>query len=373
MKILSSYSKVCSTLKDLSLYRELNSDPKGAPTLDFTSNSYLNLSTHPKVIQNAQDYAMKYGVGGKSSRLLQDEQSIYLNLEKKIAKGKEAEAALLFNSGFQANISVLAALLDKKTLGAKPLVFFDRANHASLYQGCHPQIIRYRHLDMDHLKSLLEAYAHLDAPKFIITETVFGMDGDIADLKHLTTLAKTHKAFLYVDEAHATGLFGTNGYGLSTDCHLSMGSFSKALGSSGGYVACSQLLKEYLVNKCTGFIYSTAPSPMIIGACDAAWDLIPTLTSERVHIFKTADYLRKCLKELNLKTGNSTSQIVPIIIGNEDKVLGIQKQLKEKGIFVSAIRPPTVPPKTARLRININNSHTLGNIDTFIGELKSCL
>ncbi|MBY0462720.1 MAG: aminotransferase class I/II-fold pyridoxal phosphate-dependent enzyme [Alphaproteobacteria bacterium] len=380
MKILASYSKVCSTLKDLSLYRELNNNLKNESILDFTSNNYLSLSTHPKVIQNAQDYGAKFGVGGKSSRLLQTEQSIYLNLEKKIARDKGTQAALLFNSGFQANVSVLEALLDKKTLGAKPLVFFDRANHASLYQGCllaGAQILRYRHLDMDHLKSLLESYAHLDVPKFIITETVFGMDGDVVDLNLITELSKTHDAFLYVDEAHATGLFGKNGYGLSTDfhdgIHLSMGSFSKALGSSGGYVACAQPLKEYLINKCKGFIYSTAPSPLIIGACEAAWDLIPTLTAERIKIFKTADYLRKCLKELHLKTGNSTSQIIPIIIGDEDKVLSIQKRLKEKGIFISAIRPPTVPPKTARLRMNISNNHNLSHIDTFINELKACL
>ncbi len=380
MKILASYSKVCSKLKDLSLYRELNNSLKNKAALDFTSNNYLTLSTHPKVIQNAGHYAQKFGVGGKSSRLLQTEQSIYLNLEKKIACDKGTESALLFNSGFQANISVLEALLDKKILGAKPLVFFDRANHASLYQGCHladAQILRYRHLDMDHLKSLLETYAHQDVPKFIITETVFGMDGDVVNLDLITALAKTHNAFLYVDEAHATGLFGKNGYGLSTDfhdgIHLSMGSFSKALGSSGGYIACSQSLKEYVVNKCSGFVYSTAPSPMVIGACDAAWDLIPRLTPERIHIFKMADYLRKRLKELNLKIGHSTSQIIPVIIGNEDKVLCIQKRLKEKRIFVSAIRPPTIPPKTARLRININNSHTIENIDTLVNELKSCL
>ncbi|MBY0281316.1 MAG: aminotransferase class I/II-fold pyridoxal phosphate-dependent enzyme [Alphaproteobacteria bacterium] len=380
MKILASYSKVCSKLKDLSLYRKLAKGHKNKPCLDFTSNSYLSLNTYPKVIQNAQDYGAKFGTSGKSSRLLQTEQSIYLDLEKKIARDKKTESALLFNSGFQANVSVLEALLDKKTLGAKPYVFFDRANHASLYQGSQlagAQIFRYHHLDMDHLRSLLETYASLDVPKFIITETVFGMDGDVADLSLITTLAKTYNAFLYVDEAHATGLFGKNGYGLSTDFHdninLCMGSFSKALGSSGGYVACSKQLKEYLVNKCGGFIYSTAPSPMIIGACDAAWDLIPTLTSERTQIFEMANYLRKCLKTLSLDTGKSTSQIVPIIIGDENKVLSIQKRLQEKGIFVSAIRPPTVPPKTARLRVNINNSHNVSHIDTFVNELKSCL
>lgn len=340
----------------------------------------MGLSTHQKVILNAQHYAEKFGVGGKSSRLLQKKQSIYLNLENKLARDKGTEAALLFNSGFQANTTVLAALLDKKTLGVKPLVFFDRANHASIYQGCHlagANIIRYRHLDMAHLSSLLENYTHLDVPKFIVTETVFGMDGDVVDLSQLTALAKTHKAFVYVDEAHATGLFGKKGYGLScdyqNDIHLSMGSFSKALGSSGGYVACSHLLREYLINKCSGFIYSTAPSPMILGAIEAGWDLLPTFTNERSHIFKMADYLREQLKNLKLEIGNSTSQIIPIILGKEDKVISVQKYLKEKGIYVSAIRPPTVSPKTARLRININKDHNLKHIDAFVTELKTCL
>jgi len=348
--------------------------------IDFTSNDYLGLSTHPKIIHNAQYYTETFGVGGKSSRLLQNAQSIYLSLENKIALDKGTEAALLFNSGFQTNITVLAAVLDKKTLKEKPLVFFDRANHASLYQGCYlagANIIRYRHLDMDHLRSLLESYAHRDVPKFIVTETVFGMDGDIADLNQLTTLAKRHKAFLYVDEAHATGLFGKKGYGLSCDyqddIHLSMGSCSKALGVSGGYVACSTLLKEYLVNKCSGFIYSTALSPMIIGAIEAGWDLLPTFTNERSHIFEIANYLRGQLKVLKLEIGNSISQIVPIILGKEEKVVSIQKFLKEKGIYVSAIRPPTVSPKTARLRISINKDHSFEDIDTFIEELKACL
>lgn len=363
------YDKCCSHLREKYLYRSLPSMPNvglsSSVIADFSHNDYLGLSRHPLLIRRAQDYAALYGVGAKSSRILKREQDIYLALEQKIARSKKTDCALIFNSGYQANATVLSALLDKSVLGAEPLVFTDRLNHASLHHGIHlagVHQIRYRHLDMDHLETLLKKNQNQPNPKFIVTESVFGMDGDVVDLGGLTQLAAQYGAFLYVDEAHATGMLGEGGYGMTSahasGIHLSMGTFSKAVGASGAYVACSEGIRNYLVNRCSGFIYSTAPSPMIIGAVDAAWDLLPTLDRQRQSIMDHAEDVRRDLATLGLETFGSTTHIVPILLKTSEACLVAQQKLREQGVLVSAIRPPTVPPHTARLRLGIGIEHT---------------
>lgn len=369
----SSYASFCEDLKSKFLYRHVDSSENAPPLLlDFTTNDYLGLSHHPRVIAAAQHYAQMYGVGGRASRLLHTDQSIYQALEAKIAVTKGTQDALIFNSGYQANATILAALLDKRVLGAEPLVFSDRLNHASIHHGCQlagVRQIRYQHLDMTHLETLLIQHASSSQPKFILTETVFGMDGDCVDLQALTDLAGQHNAFVYVDEAHATGIVGKTGYGLSCEfsdkIHLQMGTFSKAIGVSGAYIACSRSLKEYLVNKCTGFIYSTAPSPAVIGAVDAAWELIPAYESQRQQLLRDAASLAVFLAEKGAQIGGGDrrhSNIIPLILKDADRCLQLSQDLLAKGIRVSAIRPPTVPPGTARVRIALNVQHSREDI-----------
>lgn len=378
MQLPDLYSAFCQKLKEKGSYRSLVRDNiRGG--IDFSTNDYLGLSKHPLVIEKAQQFAAEYGVGGMASRLVRRDQDLYFALEDKIARSKHAEAALLFNSGYQTNATILAALLDKKVLGKEPLVFSDRLNHASLHHGCEladVRQIRYQHLDWMHLEALLKVYVKSSAPKFIVTESVFGMDGDCADLGVLSHLAERYGAFLYVDEAHATGVLGSTGYGLSADfpgIHLKMGTMSKAIGCSGGYIATSWKICDYLVNKGRGFIYSTAPSPMIVGAISAAWDLIPTLTEERHQLQAKASWLRQQLTDQGLNVGQSQTHIIPLILGDEELVMEVAERLAERGLFVSAIRPPTVPPGTARLRLSVTAFHSQSDLEALIQGLKECL
>ncbi len=384
MPYFRAYDKCCAILRDKNLYRTLPNFPETKPShpiiADFSHNDYLGLSRHPQVIQRAQEYAELHGVGGRSSRILQGDQDIYLALEQKIARAKKTSHALLFNSGYQANATVLSSLLDKKILGADPLVFADRLNHASLHHGIHlagAQQIRYAHLDMNHLETLLKAHQSHPNPKFIVTESVFGMDGDVADLSILTRLADQYGAFLYVDEAHATGLFGEGGYGLTSayaeGIHLSMGTFSKAVGASGAYIACSKGIHHYLVNRCSGFVYTTAPSPMVIGAVDAAWDLLPSLEEERRTILNHAKVFRNDIEKLGLGICGSTTHIVPILLKDPHTCIIMKQRLADQGIIVSAIRPPTVPPQTARLRLGIGMEHTIDHTRLVIDFLRETI
>jgi 8-amino-7-oxononanoate synthase len=203
------------------------------------------------------------------------------------------------------------------------------------------------------------------------------MDGDIADLSQLVKIAKDYNAMLYVDEAHATGLFGSKGYGLTADfanaIDITMGTFSKALGGSGAYIACSNLMKRYLINRCQGFIYSTAPSPLQIAAMHAAWQLIPSHQTQVQTLFKQAQSLRMALKEMGLNTGASTTHIIPIILHFPTQTLAAQRFLAKRGVRVSAIRPPSVSPNQSRLRIALNVTHSAKAIDELKKGLKDFL
>ena len=343
--------------------------------IDFSSNDYLGLSKNPLLIQAATKVAMEFGVGATGSRLLSGNIKIFEEFESQIAKDKNTETSMIFNSGFQANISVLSSLLDSKVLKSKPIVFFDRLNHSSLYQAIFlskAKLVRYKHNDIEHLSDMLKKYASDASPKFIVTETIFGMDGDVLPIKEIVDLASKYHAFLYLDESHATGVIGKDGYGLSTTVnlnnipHLIMGTFSKALGVSGGYIACDNIIKEYLINSCSGFIYSTANSPLVIGAAFKAWKLIKNFDLERAKINKLGNYLRNNIKNLGFDTGTSNTHIVPIILGKESQALETQKALLEQNFITSCIRPPTVPARTSRLRIAVNISHSDEQIDQLL-------
>jgi 8-amino-7-oxononanoate synthase len=218
---------------------------------------------------------------------------------------------------------------------------------------------RFRHNDFAHLEELLERDKGMSRPRFIVTESVFSMDGDCADLSRLSALAEKYEAFRYIDEAHATGVLGANGFGLAHGLKnaLVMGTFSKGLGGFGAYAACSATLREYLVNRCGGVIYATALPPAVLGAMDAALDLIPRLDEERAHVQALAAQLRASLQAAGFDTGASTTQIVPLILGEEGKVLALAAALEAEGFLAAAIRPPTVPSGTSRMRFTLSAAH----------------
>lgn len=381
MSLYGIYKKFCEKRQATGKFRILPEVARtaGEEIVDFSTNDYLALSDAPTVLAAATEAARRYGAGATGSRLLSGNLELFTTLERQIARDKETEAALIFNSGFQANSSVLSSLLDRTVHGKTPIVFFDRFNHASLYQGVFlsgAQLVRYRHCCMKHLASLLEKYRHDPAPRFIVTESLFGMDGDKAPLPEIIRLARQYNAFLYIDEAHATGVAGVTGYGLSTGQdfsgvpYLVMGTFSKGLGCSGAYVACAADLKDYLVNHCAGFVYSTALSPMIVGAIQAAWEAVRVSGPERSRLFAMGEMLRRELREAGWNTGSSQTHIVPVLFGNESAVMEAKERLMQHGMRVSAIRPPTVPPQTSRLRIALTARHTEADIARLLAAFR---
>lgn len=336
----------------------------GRPMLDFSSNDYLGLSGHPLVRERAADWAMHHGTGARASRLVCGTLDLHQQVETRLSAFKGTEAALIFASGWQANATVLPALfrLAKEQTGVEPLVFSDRLNHGSMHHGCAAagvRQIRFCHNDLTHLDSLLQRHADLPGMRFILTETVFSMDGDCADIAALSALAKQHDAFLYLDEAHATGVLGPQGRGLSHghDVDCVMGTFSKGLGSMGAYIAGSQALCDWIINTGSGFVYSTAPSPPMLGAIDAALELVPSMTQERLKLRQTAMSLRQRLQDAGLNVSNSSTQIVPVILGTSEETLRCASALERDGLLTIAIRPPTVPKNSARLRLALSIIH----------------
>lgn len=369
----SVYSDFCAALEHEGRRRDLRALTRGegaTVTLggrmlaDFSSNDYLGLSRHPALIARARAWTEQAGTGAGSSRLVAGTLELHARIEEKLARFKRSEAALVMGSGYQTNASVLAALLDRHVLGAPPLVFSDRLNHASIHFGCAAAgvgEIRFRHGDLGHLEDQLRRREAEKGRRFILSETVFSMDGDRADVGGLVALAERFGAFLYLDEAHATGILGPGGRGLAADyaerVDLVMGTFSKAMGSYGSYVACSQAIRDYLVNRCGGFIYSTALPPPVLGAIDAALDLMPELDAERAYVAERSAWLRTRIAEAGLSAGASSTQIVPVVVGDDRRAMDGARALEAAGLLAVAIRSPTVPRGTARIRLSLGAAH----------------
>ncbi|MFT8674830.1 MAG: 8-amino-7-oxononanoate synthase [Acetobacter sp.] len=340
----------------------------GAVLVDFSSNDYLGLRTHPLLAQRAQDWAREEGSGSGASRLVTGTSPQVARLERRVADLKGMQAARLFSSGWQANASIVPALarLSMQETGAPAIVIVDRLIHASLYHGCAAAGLRprrFRHNDMDHLRTLLEQ-AEGSGLRIILTESVFSMDGDRADLASLHDLARRHHAFLCVDEAHATGVLGESGKGLVAGrADLVIGTFSKALGSMGAFVAASDPVCRWLENAASGFVFSTAPSPLVLGAVDAALDLLPAMEEARRHTASLADAFRKDMLRAGLDVGPSSTQIVPVLIGGEAETLAVARRVEQAGFLAVAIRPPTVPPGSCRLRVVLHAHHTHAQVN----------
>ena len=349
-------------------------DADGGAYVNFASNDYLGLRFNEALIRRAIEWADEWGVGSGASRLVSGNLELFRPIEAKLARLKGKPAALVMASGFQTNAAALQAILDRSVLGAGPLVFADRLNHASMHFGCQAagaRQIRYRHCDAAHLGSLLASHEGDDRPKFILTESVFSMDGDMAPLDDIARLARAHKACLIVDDAHATGILGEGGSGLSGDADIVIGTFSKALGSFGGFVAASETVRDYLINRCAGVIYSTALPPPVLGAIDAALDIVPGMDAERTQVANLAARFRAGARASGLDTGNATTQIVPVILGTPEAALAMSLRLREAGLWASSIRPPTVPPGTARLRLAFTVAHGEADVDRLLEVLSA--
>ena len=343
--------------------------------LNMSSNDYLGLASNENL---RQSFLQQYGDNfpsftSSSSRLLTGNFPIYTDLEQIIAQRFQRESALLFNSGYHANLGILPALTTTKSL-----ILADKLVHASMIDGIRLsqcQFFRYRHNDYQHLKSLLEKNAGKFDRIFIVTESVFSMDGDVADLKYLVQLKKQFpNTYLYVDEAHAIGVYGKNGLGIAeranviSDIDLLVGTFGKALASMGAYVVCDQILKECLINQMRPLIFSTALPPFNVAWTHFIFERLPQLSKERTHLEQLSAFLRQ---EVEHRTQIMPSQtcIVPYILGENEATLAKAKDLQEQGYYCLPIRPPTVPKGTSRIRLSLTADMTMDEVKQFVACL----
>lgn len=340
--------------------------------IDFSSNDYLCLSSHPRIKKAAQDALGFAGTSSSASRLLGGDSDLHHALEEKIACFKGKESALIFNSGYQANAGIISALY-----GREDVVFSDRLSHASIIDGIvlsRAKLFRFQHNDAGHLEYLLKSARHRFKNALIVTETVFSMDGGRPPLKDLVDLKESYNCRLMVDEAHATGIFGDNGSGvveeegLTENVDLIMGTFSKALGSFGAYVAVSKEIKEYLVNTSRGFIYSTALPPYVISANIASLDIIKEEPFRRKMLLESAEFFRRSLRRRGLEAGGA-SQIVPLAAGSIRRAVSMALSLQERGYRVLPVRPPTVRPGEERLRFSLTYCHKKEMLERLIDDI----
>ncbi|KLE35985.1 8-amino-7-oxononanoate synthase [Aurantiacibacter luteus] len=337
----------------------------GRELLDLSSNDYLGLARDPELARRAGEWAARYGTGARASRLVSGTLTPHRAVEEKVAAWKGTEAAVLFASGWQANAALFPALLKLEPQAA---VFADWLVHASIHHGIAAGRTRhtgFRHNDLTNLDQLLDG-AEASA-RIVATESVFSMDGDRADLAAFVTLARRHDALSVVDEAHATGVLGAGGAGLAAGLadkpDIIVGTFSKAMGGFGAYVAASRDVCDYLANAASGFVYTTAPPPPVLGAMDAALDMVPGMDDERAHVQVLAARLRDGLAGLGYDTGASDTQIVPVMIGGEAEALAASAALEEAGVLAVAIRPPTVPEGESRIRFSLSAAHCEADVD----------
>ena len=332
--------------------------------LMMASNNYLGLTFDSRVIEGALKGARQYGTGSGGSRLVSGTFPLFTDLENELAKFKNTEKALVFNTGYMANVGTISAIVDKNTI-----IFSDSLNHASIIDGCRlskATIKAYSHCDVDELKFLLKQ-ADRNARKLIVTDGVFSMDGDIAPLDKLYELSREYNALLMVDDAHATGTIG-NGHGtaayfnLEKEIDIQLGTLSKSLGSVGGYVASNSTIIDYLVNTSRSFIFSTALSPADIGAALAALHVLETDTSVLGRLQENVNYMSDQLTSMGIDATNETP-IFPILIGSNENTLAVSDYLYEAGIIGTAIRPPTVPIGESRIRLTVTAAHNKEQID----------
>jgi glycine C-acetyltransferase/8-amino-7-oxononanoate synthase len=336
----------------------------GKPVLLLCSNNYLGLADHPQVREAAAEAAMRWGVGAGSSRLVSGTMTVHRRLEERLAAFKRRQSALLFGSGYLANAGAISAL-------ARPgdVIFSDELNHASIIDGCRlarAEIFVYDHCDPEHLEwGIVRAD---DRGALIVTDSVFSMDGDVAPLTEIVELAQRYGLRTLVDEAHGTGALGPGGRGalaqagLEDQVDVIVGTLGKALGSYGAFVACDEVMARYLINAARTFIFSTALPPPAVAAALAALGLLEADPRRVQRLASNADVLRGALEAEGFDVGTSRTQILPLIVGDPTQAMRLCEIALQRGVFAQAIRPPTVPPMTSRLRLAVMATHRPGEL-----------
>ncbi|WP_447962873.1 8-amino-7-oxononanoate synthase [Nitrospira sp. Ecomares 2.1] len=346
---------------------------EGREVLLFASNNYLGLANHPKVKEAAVNAIEKFGVGSGASRLISGTITPHHVLERELGSFKNAEAALTFSSGYATNIGVIPNLAT-----ADSLILADRLCHASLIDGCRlsrATLRVFHHNDVGHLKRLLSG-PRSRASTLILTEGVFSMDGDVAPLPEIAQLAEEYGAILLIDDAHGTGVMGATGrgtvehFGLDPRRILQMGTLSKALGGSGGFVAGPKDFVAYLVNTARSFIYSTAPPPAIAAAASAALSVIQEEPQRRAKLWRNREFLHHGLVTMGFELTNTQSPILPIMVNDPELGVQMSQHLRAEGVWIPAVRPPTVPKGTSRLRITVTADHSPEHLETALRALR---
>lgn len=343
----------------------------GAPLILLCSNDYLGLANHPAIKEAAIRAIEKYGLGAGASRLVSGSMKPHADLEKRLARFKETQSALLFNSGYHANLGCITALAGRTTD-----VFSDKLNHASIVDACvlsRARVKRYPNRDVDGLERLLKKSTAKS--KLIITDGVFSMDGTLAPLADIIGLLDRYGAMLFLDDAHATGCLGERGsgtlehFGLKHSRIIQMGTLGKAVGTFGAFIAGSNELIELLISKARPFIYTTALPPSIAAASIAAIDIIEAEPQRRARLWENTAFFKDGLAKAGCDTLGSETQIIPILIGDARETMEMSRQLLAKGIFIQGIRPPTVPAGACRLRAALSSEHTRVDLETALSAI----
>jgi 8-amino-7-oxononanoate synthase len=347
----------------------------GRRLVNLCSNDYLGLASDPRLKQAAAETALSEGAGSGAARLIAGDLPVHGRLERSLAALKGTESALLFSSGYHANAGIVGALV-----GPDDAVFSDELNHASIIDGCRlsrAKVLRYRHRDLAELAELL---AGTEARrKLVATDAVFGMDGDAAPLAGIVELCERHGAMLYLDEAHSTGVLGDTGAGLAEATGLTarvdaiMGTLGKALGSFGAFVAGSRPLTDWLTSRARTFVFTTALPPAACGAALAAVEIVRTDLPRRLHLHALTLRMKGGLSRLGFGVKDVVAPIFPVVLGEERPALEASRLLRDRGFFVRAIRPPTVPRGTSRLRVSLTAAHTEAQVDAFLAGLAEAL
>ncbi|MEY8347663.1 8-amino-7-oxononanoate synthase [Bacillus cereus] len=345
----------------------------GKRMLNLASNNYLGLAGDRRLKEASIEAIKEYGVGATASRLVVGNYSLYEEIEQSVSDWKEAEKAIIVNSGYSANVGAISSLV-----GRHDIVFSDKLNHASIVDGIMlsgAEHKRYRHNDLEHLEKSLRM-APVAKRKLIVTDTVFSMDGDVAHLKELVLLKEKYGALLMVDEAHAGGIYGRHGAGLahieqgfSQKIDIHMGTFSKALGCYGAYLAGDAICMDYMKNTMRSFIYTTALPPGTLGAMKCAIEIVKDDEGRRQRLLQNGAYLRNALEEAGFNIGDSSTHIVPVIIPSNEAVMRFSEKLQEVGIAAIAIRPPTVPHNSSRIRFAVTSEHTKVDLQWAIRQI----
>jgi len=357
-----------TTIRTLSSPQGAWLDVDGRRVLNFCSNNYLGLANHPHLKEAAQRAIETHGVGPGAVRTIAGTMDLHLELEQRLAGFKEVEAAISFQSGFSANLAVIPALVSKDDV-----IFSDELNHASIIDGCRlsrARIVRYRHNDADDLRRVvLETQAEGYRRALLVTDGVFSMDGDIAPLDRLATVAEDHGLMLMVDDAHGEGVLGRGGrgivdhFGLHGRVDVEVGTMSKAFGVVGGYVAGRRPVVDWLRQRGRPFLFSSAVTPADVAACIAAVDLLEESTDLVSRLWENGIYFKTEMKKLGFDTGVTETPITPVILGEASLAQQFSKRLYQEGVFATAIGFPTVPHGKARIRVMISAAHSMHDLD----------